>query len=119
MNLMTFMIAAATAPAAAPAAAGQAAPGGGFSLPLMIGAMVIIFYLMVFRPQSKRQKEFKAMLEKIGKGSEVVTSGGIVGVVTGVDDNFITIEVADNVRIRVQKGAISQELPKGTLKSSS
>ena len=58
------------------------------------------------------------MLEKIAKGDEVLTNGGIAGVVTAIGDNFITVEVADNVRIRVQKGAIGNVLPKGTLKSA-
>jgi len=72
----------------------------------------------MIRPQMKRQKEHKAMLEKITKGDEVLTSGGIAGVVTDIGDNFITVEVADNVRIRVQKGSVGNVLPKGTLKSA-
>ena len=58
------------------------------------------------------------MLEKLSKGDEVLTNGGVAGVVTDLGDNFITVEVADNVRIRVQKGAIANVLPKGTLKSA-
>jgi preprotein translocase subunit YajC len=72
----------------------------------------------MIRPQMKRQKEHKAMLDKISKGDEVLTSGGIAGVVTDIGDNFVTVEVADNVRIRVQKGSIGNVLPKGTLKSA-
>lgn len=72
----------------------------------------------MIRPQMKRQKEHKAMLEKIKRGDEVLTNGGIAGIVTDIGDNFITIEVADNVRIRVQKGAVGNVLPAGTLKSA-
>ncbi|MFX8766562.1 preprotein translocase subunit YajC, partial [Acinetobacter baumannii] len=63
-------------------------------------------------------KEHKAILEKIKRGDEVLTNGGIAGIVTDIGDNFITIEVADNVRIRVQKGAVGNVLPAGTLKSA-
>ena len=75
-------------------------------------------YFLMIRPQMKRQKEHKAMLEKIKRGDEVLTNGGIAGIVTDIGDNFITIEVADNVRIRVQKGAVGNVLPAGTLKSA-
>ena len=85
-------------------------------LPLVL--MFVVLYFIMIRPQMKRQKEHKAMLEKISKGDEVLTNGGIAGVVTAIGDNFITVEVADNVRIRVQKGAIGNVLPKGTLKSA-
>jgi preprotein translocase subunit YajC len=66
----------------------------------------------------KRAKEHRAMLDKLSKGDEVITSGGIAGVVTDIGDNFITVEVADNVRLRVQKAAVGNVLPKGTLKSA-
>jgi preprotein translocase subunit YajC len=88
---------------------------GTFLLPI---ALIAVMYFLMIRPQMKRQKEHKAMLEKISKGDEVLTNGGIAGVVTDIGDNFITVEVADNVRIRVQKGAIGNVLPKGTLKSA-
>ncbi|MGQ4583828.1 preprotein translocase subunit YajC [Lysobacter sp. F60174L2] len=117
MNLLDFVIAPAHAQAA-----GQAAPGGlfgggltGLLFPiLLIGVM----YFLMIRPQMKRQKEHRAMLEKLSKGDEVLTNGGVAGVVTDLGDNFITVEIADNVRIRVQKGAIANVLPKGTLKSA-
>ena len=83
-----------------------------------IVAIFILFYFLMIRPQMKRQKEHKAMLEKIKRGDEVLTNGGIAGIVTDIGDNFITIEVADNVRIRVQKGAVGNVLPAGTLKSA-
>jgi preprotein translocase subunit YajC len=84
---------------------------------LMPIILIAIMYFLMIRPQMKRQKEHKAMLEKIKRGDEVLTNGGIAGKVTDIGDNFITIEVADNVRIRVQ-GAIGNVLPTGTLKSA-
>ena len=81
---------------------------------LLIGVM----YFLMIRPQMKRQKEHRAMLEKLSKGDEVLTNGGIAGVISDIGENFITVEIADNVRIRVQKGAIANVLPKGTLKSA-
>ena len=81
---------------------------------LLIGVM----YFLMIRPQMKRQKEHRAMLEKLSKGDEVLTNGGIAGTVTDIGENFITVEIADSVRIRLQKGAIANVLPKGTLKSA-
>ena len=86
-----------------------------------IGMMVAMFaalYFVMIRPQMKRQKEHKAMLEKIKRGDEVLTNGGIAGKVTDIGDNFVTVEVAENVRIRVQKGAVGSVLPTGTLDSA-
>ena len=80
-------------------------------------ALVAIMYFLMIRPQMKRAKEHRAMLEALSKGDEVLTNGGLAGVVTDIGDNFITIEVAENVRIRVQKGAVGNVLPKGTLKA--
>lgn len=117
MNLLDFLIAPAFAQAA-----GQPAPGGLFGGGLMgILPMVVIFgvmYFLMVRPQMKRQKEHRAMLEKIGVGDEVITNGGIAGVVREIGDSFIGVEIADNLRVRVQKGAIATVLPKGTLKSA-
>ena len=102
----------------AQAAGGQ--PQGGFgSFGLLFPIILIaIMYFLMIRPQMKRQKEHKAMLDKLSRGDEVLTSGGLAGVVTDIGDNFVTVEIADNVRIRVQKGAIGNVLPKGTLKSA-
>ena len=80
--------------------------------------LIAIMYFLMIRPQMKRQKEHKAMLEKIKRGDEVLTNGGIAGKVTDIGDHFITVEVADNVRIRVQKGAVGSVLPAGTLDSA-
>ena len=113
MNLLDLLIAPAHAQAA-----GAAPQGGGLSFLIMPIILIAIMYFLMIRPQMKRQKEHKAMLAKLSRGDEVLTSGGLAGVVTDIGDNFVTVEIADNVRIRVQKGAIGNVLPKGTLKSA-
>lgn len=113
MNLLDLVISPAYAQAA-----GQAQPGG-FGMSLLFPILLIgVMYFLMIRPQMKRQKEHRAMLEKLAKGDEVLTNGGIAGTVTDIGENFITVEIADNVRIRLQKGAIANVLPKGTLKSA-
>ena len=82
----------------------------------LIGFLVI-FYLMIWRPQAKRAKEHKNLLGGLQKGDEVVTSGGIIGKVTKVTDDFVVVEISDNVELKFQKQAIAATLPKGTLKS--
>ncbi|MEE4245590.1 MAG: preprotein translocase subunit YajC [Kangiellaceae bacterium] len=84
---------------------------------IMMGLFVAIFYFLIIRPQSKRQKEHKSMMSAIEKGDEVVTAGGILGKVTKVTDNYLMISISDNVNISVQKHAVTATLPKGTLKS--
>ncbi len=111
---MSFLIPAAYADAAAPAAAGPA--GTGFEWVFLVGFLVI-FYLMIWRPQAKRAKEHKNLLGNLQKGDEVVTSGGIAGKVTKVADDFVVVEVSDNVELKFQKVAIAATLPKGTLKA--
>lgn len=113
MNLLAFLI-----PAAHAQAAGGQPQGMGLTTLLFPIILIAIMYFLMIRPQMKRQKEHRAMLEKLAKGDEVLTNGGIAGVVTEIGENFITVEVADNVRLRIQKGAIANVLPKGTLKSA-
>ena len=99
----------------------QAAPtqtGGSMGFILMMGLFFVIFYFMLIRPQSKRAKEHRAMLAALAAGDEVVTSGGILGRVVEVGDNFVTIEVADGVQLKVQKGQVAALMPKGTVKSA-
>ncbi|TAN03979.1 MAG: preprotein translocase subunit YajC [Rhodanobacteraceae bacterium] len=79
--------------------------------------LFVIFYFLLIRPQQKRAKEQKKMISELAKGDEVIAAG-ILGKVENIGEHFLTLEVADNVRIRVQKGAVSTVLPKGTLKSS-
>ncbi|HKQ84505.1 MAG TPA: preprotein translocase subunit YajC [Steroidobacteraceae bacterium] len=85
-------------------------------LPLVI--MVVVFYFLLIRPQSKRAKEHKSLIAALEVGSEVVTSGGILGKITEVSEQFVTVEIADGVRVKVQRHTISQVLPKGSLKSA-
>jgi preprotein translocase subunit YajC len=91
--------------------------GGGASQILILVVFVAIFYFMLIRPQQKRAKEQQNMLSKLATGDEVVTSGGLVGRITDVGESFVTLEIAEGVRIKVQRSAITQLLPKGTLKS--
>ncbi|WMS87579.1 preprotein translocase subunit YajC [Pleionea litopenaei] len=96
--------------------AGQAG-GSPVTFWIMMGLFVVIFYFLIIRPQSKRQKEHKNMIAAIDKGDEVVTAGGILGKVNKVTDDYIVISIAENVNISVQKHAVTASLPKGTLKS--
>jgi len=98
---------------AAPAAASTESGLLGM-LPLVL--MFVVLYFVMIRPQMKRQKEHKAMIEAIAKGDEVVTAGGVVGKVSKLGDNFVHLEVANGVELQLQRSAISQVLPKGTLK---
>ncbi len=99
-------------------AAGGAPPGGGLSMFVMMGLFVVIFYFLLIRPQQKKQKEHQAMLGKLAAGDEVVTSGGIVGKITEITDNFVAIEISDGVRIKVQRFHVTSLVPKGTLKGA-
>ncbi|PID48637.1 MAG: preprotein translocase subunit YajC [Proteobacteria bacterium] len=92
--------------------------GGGMELILMMAVFFAIMYFMIIRPQQKRTKEHKTMLEALNKGDEVVTGGGLLGKITKIDDNFIQIEISEGVNIKVQKHAIASVMPKGTLKSA-
>jgi len=112
---MSFLIPAAYADAA-PAAAVTGPAGSGFEWVFLVGFLVI-FYLMIWRPQAKRAKEHKNLLGNLQKGDEVVTSGGIAGKVNKVSDDFVVIEVSDTVELKIQKAAIAATLPKGTLKA--
>jgi len=110
---MTFSIPfvlAQAAPAAAPA-------GNPILTFLPIIVLFGVFYFLMIRPQMKRQKELRTMLSALSKGDEVVTNGGIAGRIDEVGDTFISVEIATNVVVKVQKGSVSQVLPKGSLKS--
>ena len=97
--------------------AAAADPTGGLMQMLPIVAMFAVLYFLMVRPQMKKAKEHKALLEALAKGDEVVTQGGLAGRITKISDNFISIEIAPNVEIQMQKPAITLVLPKGTLKS--
>ena len=102
--------------AQAAAGAAQDASGGLMGLLPMILMFVVLWFLMI-RPQMKKAKEHKALLAGLSKGDEVVTQGGIVGKVTKVGDDYVTVEIAAGTEVAVQKPAIGLVLPKGTLKS--
>jgi len=85
------------------------------SLILPIG-LVVLFYFFLIRPQSKRQKEQRQMIAELQKGEEVITSGGILGKITNINDNFITLEIAKDVTLKIQKNAVQTVMPKGTIK---
>lgn len=113
MNLFDFLI-----PSAHAQAAGAAPAGGGIGMLVFPIILIAVMYFLMIRPQMKRQKEHKSMLDKLSRGDEVITSGGIAGTVHEIGDNFVTVEIAEGVRVRVQKGAVGNVLPKGTLKSA-
>jgi preprotein translocase subunit YajC len=101
------------------AAQAQGAPGQPNALmsflPLIL--IFVVFYFLLIRPQTKRAKEHRAMIEALETGAEVVTSGGILGKVVELGDQYLLVEIADGVRVKVQRHTIAQVLPKGTLKS--
>ena len=114
MDLLDLLIAPAHAQAAAPASG----TGGMLSTLLLPIVFIAVMYFLMIRPQMKRQKEHRAMLDKLSKGDEVITNGGIAGTVSEIGDNFVTVEISNGVQVRVQRGAIANVLPKGTLKSA-
>ena len=84
---------------------------------VFIGMIVLVFYFIIWRPQSKRAKEHRELVGGLSKGDEVVTNGGIIGKVHKVDEQFLVVEVANNVHLKMQKGSVAAALPKGTIKS--
>jgi preprotein translocase subunit YajC len=114
MDLLDLLIAPAHAQAAAPASG----TGGMLSTLLLPIVFIAVMYFLMIRPQMKRQKEHRGMLDKLQRGDEVITSGGIAGTVSEIGDNFVTVEISSGVQVRVQRGAIANVLPKGTLKSA-
>jgi preprotein translocase subunit YajC len=105
-----FLISNAYAQTAAPAAG-----GGDYQFLIVIGMFAVVFFLMI-RPQMKRQKEQKQMLEALAKGDEIVTAGGVLGRIAKLGDTYVHIETGNGVELQVQRSAIVQILPKGTLK---
>ncbi len=98
-------------------AAGAAAAGGDPIMGLLfpIGLVVILYFFMI-RPQVKRQKEHKKLVDGLGKGDEVITMGGVVGRVTDIGDEFATLEVADGVNVKIRRSSVESVLPKGSIK---
>jgi preprotein translocase subunit YajC len=101
-----------TAPAAAAGGDLQSTLMG--MLPLVL--MFVVLYFVMIRPQMKKQKEHRAMVDAIAKGDEVVTVGGVLGTVTKVGEGYIGLEVASGVEVQIQRSAVVQVLPKGTIK---
>lgn len=111
-NILDLLI----SPAYAQAVPGVAAGSGMFNIILPL-IFIAVFYFIMIRPQMRRAKELREMLSKLQKGDEVVTNGGIAGRIDEIGDHFISVEVADRVFIKFQKAAVSQVLPKGSLKA--
>ena len=93
-----------------------AAPGFDMTMLMIIGMFVLMYFFMI-RPQSKRAKEHKAMLDALQKGDEVLTAGGIAGRVVKLGEQYVTVEIAPETEIVVQRSAVQMQLPKGTLKT--
>ncbi len=82
---------------------------------ILFGGMFVLFYFILWRPQSKRAKEHKELITSISRGDEVMTSGGLMGKVTKVNDDYIAVEVAEKVELKLQKSSVAAVLPKGTI----
>lgn len=96
-----------------PPAGGQPSLIGTLLFPILL---IVVFYFLLIRPQTKRAKEHKQMVEALKKGDEVVTGGGVLGRVTDIGDNFVELEVAEGIQLKVQKNAVASLMPKGTVK---
>jgi preprotein translocase subunit YajC len=112
---MDFLINSAYAQAAGAPAGGGASMLQSFALPALL---LVVFYFLLIRPQSKRAKEQREMLSKVAVGDEIATTGGILGKVTEVSEQFLSVEIAAGVNIKLQKFQVAQVLPKGTVKSA-
>lgn len=93
----------------------SASQGGGYSQILILLGFVVIFYLLLWRPQAKRAKEHRQLMASLAIGDEVSTTGGIVGKIIALKDELVTLKIAENVEIKMQKASITSVLPKGTL----
>ena len=97
------------------AAAEPNTAGGAYSSILILVVFVLIFYFLLWRPQSKRAKEHRELVSNLSEGDEVVTSGGVLGTISSVADEFARVEIASGVSIALQKTAVAKVLPKGTI----
>ncbi len=97
----------------APQQGGQDAGTSMVSTLIMFGSIIVIFYFMIYRPQRKRQKEREALVNQMDKGDKVILSGGMHGTISAVEDKTILVTVAENTKIRFQKTAVAEVLPKG------
>ncbi len=99
------------------AQASGAAQGGGIESLLLIVLLFVVLYFMMIRPQMKRAKEHKTMIEALQKGDEVIAAGGVLGRISKLSESYVTLEIADNVQIQVQRPAVQLVLPKGTIRN--
>ena len=101
---------------AAPAATTSESPLAGLTGMLPLVLMFVVLYFVMIRPQMRRQKEAKAMIEALAKGDEVATAGGLLGKITQIGEQYLTVEIAKGVEVQVQRSAVVQVLPKGAIK---
>lgn len=113
-SFLTVLVALFATPAFAQASAQQGDPFMAF-LPLVL--LFVVFYFLLIRPQQKKTKEHRKMVEALAKGNEVITNGGMLGKVTDLDENYVTLKLAEGVEVKCQRAAIMTVLPKGTIKS--
>ena len=113
---MSFFISSAVAQTADAAAATGSSSTALLNMLPIVG-FGLIFYFLIWRPQSKRAKELKSLVDSLTKGDEVLTTSGMLGKINGVDDHYVSLQVADNVELKMQKSAVAAVLPKGTIKS--
>ena len=112
---MSFLISNAHAANGAAPAAGGSDPFTGL---LFFVGMIAIFYFLLIRPQQKKAKEHRKMVEALAKHDEVITSGGILGKVTEISDQYLTVEIAQNVNVKIRRGDVTTVLPKGSIKAA-
>jgi preprotein translocase subunit YajC len=110
-SLLNLFISDAAAQTGAPAAGGSITSA--LLLPVLL---IVVFYFLLIRPQQKKQKEHRQMVEALAVGTEVVTGGGVLGKVTDLGEQFVTVEIADGVKVKIQRHSIAAVLPKDTLK---
>ncbi len=96
--------------------AGAPQGSGGLEI-IMLVVLMVVFYFFLIRPQTKRAKEHRELVSALDKGDEVVTTGGLLGKITKVSDDFVVLEIADRLEVKVQKHSVQATLPKGTIKS--
>lgn len=93
-------------------------PGGEYFQIILIGGMFVVLYFLMIRPQQKKMKEHQSLIKNLQKGDEVIAGGGILAKIAKVDDVYVSLEIAPNVEIKVQKGSVLSVLPKGTIRKA-
>ena len=103
--------------AATPTATANPQQAGGLNIILISVLFIAVFYFLMIRPQTKRNKAHQQLINELQKGDEIVTVGGMLGRVVKIEENIITLELAENTQIKIQKNSVASLLPKGTLKN--